>query len=107
MIALMLLPTNWPYNRKGSDFSRCMMSKEAAHRVMAVLQREAEKMDEDKAEEEKFEGCRSKREYTEDRLYSMTGDASDIQNMDSFPDKIQDIIHQFEDTFACKLNEDR
>ena len=27
--------------------------------------------------------------------------------MDSFPNRIQDIIHQFEDTFTCKLNEGR
>ena len=105
MIALMLLPNNWPYNRRGSDFSRCMMTKEAAHRVMAVLKREAEK--EDKAEEEMFEGYKSKREYTEEGLYSLTGDVSDIQNMSSFPERIQDIIHQFEDTFSCKLNEGR
>ena len=117
MIALMILPPNWPYNRRKSDFNRCMMSKEDAHRVMAVLQKEeasaraeALLLEEDCEEspgEGEFQGYASKREYTEDRLYSLTGDVSDIQSMSSFPDKIQDIIHQFEDTFGCKLNEGR
>ena len=62
---------------------------------------------EDKAEGGEYKGYASKKEYTEDRLYSLTGDVSDIQNMNSFPSRIQDIIHQFEDTFACKLNEGR
>ena len=119
MIALMLLPPGWPYNRKRSDFNRCMMNREEAFKVMAILQGEESTArmeaknflmandEEDKVEEEiEYKGYPSKKEYVEDRLYSLTGDVTDIQNMSSFPSKIQDHIHQFQDTFACKLNEE-
>ena len=87
------------------------MSREDAFKVMTVLQGEektarmeaenflmADNM-EDKVEEAiEYKGYLSKKEYVEDRLYSLTGDVSNIQNITSFPAKIQDHIHQFQDT---------
>ena len=46
-------------------------------------------------------------EYIADRLYSTTGNIKDVPNMESLPEEIQQLFHQFEDIFCEKLERGR
>ena len=42
-------------------------------------------------------------EYIADRLYSTTGNIKDVPNMESLPEEIQQLLHQYEDVFCEKF----